>query len=237
MVKVGSDSIPMSSFSKIHCVHLVTWTGNVVPLLWFLTEVASWASLLSSFVKHVINIFCLCILRHSNGLNQNSVCALFNLFFWWINYRNKQTDWQSYLFLSRGHYFAFGNYWWTRCFMVFNMSMARQFPCFSLHHSVWPLFSACRSSNYSAGIQKEISHKSNRFCCLFKEMVPLGVWMQWAECIELLRTGKLWGLMAGLSGVTACKWSQWSVRQQHFLFSETRSSAWSLDHKNHKLSN
>lgn len=62
--------------------------------------------------------------------------------------------------------------------------------------------------------------------------------MQRAECIEVLRIGRLWGLMAGLSGVTASKRSPVGARQQqHLLFSETRSSARSLDHTDHKLPN
>lgn len=57
-------------------------------------------------------------------------------------------------------------------------------------------------------------------------MVPLRVLMQRAECTKVLRMGKLWSVMAGLSGVTVDEWSQVSVpQQQHLLCCETCSSA------------
>lgn len=50
-----------------------------------------------------------------------------------------------------------------------------QLPDFITVHGCHTHFTTCLSSNYSAGIQKEIGHKSNRFWCLFKEMVPLSL--------------------------------------------------------------
>ncbi|KAF0029369.1 hypothetical protein F2P81_018474 [Scophthalmus maximus] len=64
--------------------------------------------------------------------------------------------------------------------------------------------------DYPAGIQRKIIREKNRT----DSDVYSRKW-SFSECIEVLRMGKLWGPLAGLSGVTACKRSQLNTALRH----------------------